>query len=219
MASSTRLEPCAKSRNFLKGIGDSMVDWNVSLRMGNQWYDRLVSISRMADRQKQREVMKGFDEDIKKLTVNLKNPGEFAWDFFAKNNPSELLSPRVGGVLVALLLPALDACLIAHARTQLMGQMDQTALALAAFRADHGEYPESLHALVPKYLAKVPDDTFVQEGSPPIHYRRDGKAFVLWSVGINGADDGGRGYDDDPPDDDWVVRPIPPQKKAGDAAN
>ena len=34
--------------------------------------------------------------------------------------------------------------------------------AIAKYRADNGQYPPSLEALVPKYLAKIPPDPFTQ---------------------------------------------------------
>ena len=65
----------------------------------------------------------------------------------------------------------------------------RTALALERYRLAHAEYPEALPALVPQFLAQVPND--VIDGQP-LKYRRtaDGR-FVLYSVGWNETDDGG----------------------------
>jgi hypothetical protein len=68
--------------------------------------------------------------------------------------------------------------------------------ALERYRLAHNEYPETLAALVPQYLALVPRDII---GGQPLHYRRmdDGK-FLLYSVGWNETDDDGKpGSDDD----------------------
>ena len=43
-------------------------------------------------------------------------------------------------------------------------------------------------------VAKVPADIFANDG--PLHYQRRDKGYLLYSVGVNGRDDGGRGYDD-----------------------
>jgi Sigma-70 region 2 len=49
--------------------------------------------------------------------------------------------------------------------------------------------PESLDALAPQFIAKVPHDVI---GGGPLHYRRtDDGQFVLYSVGWNETDDGG----------------------------
>jgi hypothetical protein len=64
-----------------------------------------------------------------------------------------------------------------------------------------------LEALAPKYLAEVPGDLF---SGKPLIYRPSEKGYLLYSVGVNGQDDQGRSYDDDPPGDDLVVRmPLP----------
>jgi hypothetical protein len=61
---------------------------------------------------------------------------------------------------------------------------------LERYRLAHGEYPETLDALAPQFIEKVPHDII---NGKPLHYRRtdDGK-FVLYSVGWNGTDDGGQ---------------------------
>jgi hypothetical protein len=65
----------------------------------------------------------------------------------------------------------------------------QTTLALAAYRADHPLYPESLAALVPKYLPAVPQDPF---SSGVLSYHTTSTGFLLYSVGPNGRDDAGQ---------------------------
>jgi len=74
-------------------------------------------------------------------------------------------------------------------------QFDVTRLAfvLAAYHADRGTYPAKLADLVPKYAAEVPKDIF---NASELHYRQEGGGYLLYSVGINGKDDGGKGYDD-----------------------
>ena len=81
-------------------------------------------------------------------------------------------------------------------------------LALAGYCADHGEYPEKIDSLVPKYLAAVPDDSHDPEGFK-LQYRREGEAYVFWSVGCDGVDDNGRTADDHPAGDDEVINPLP----------
>lgn len=66
----------------------------------------------------------------------------------------------------------------------------QIACALERYRLAHGEYPETLDALVPQFMEAIPHDII---GGQPLHYRRtdDGK-FLLYSVGWNEMDDGGQ---------------------------
>jgi hypothetical protein len=75
------------------------------------------------------------------------------------------------------------------ARGQTAVNLARVSLALERFRLAHGEYPESLDALAPQFIAKLPHDII---GGGPLKYRRtsDGQ-FVLYSVGWNERDDGG----------------------------
>lgn len=74
-----------------------------------------------------------------------------------------------------------------HGQTQL----DQAVLACALerFRLAHGQYPESLDALVPRFIEKMPHDLITGQ---PLKYRRteDG-LYLLYSVGWNEKDDSG----------------------------
>ncbi|HWQ91628.1 MAG TPA: hypothetical protein VN673_08150, partial [Clostridia bacterium] len=82
------------------------------------------------------------------------------------------------------------------------------ACALERYRLAQGKYPDTLDALVPQYVARLPHD--VIDGKP-LRYRlqADGR-FVLYSVGWNQTDDGGklaRGRSDkttDPSQGDWM---------------
>lgn len=69
--------------------------------------------------------------------------------------------------------------------------LQATALALHAYRLEHGEYPIRLTGLVPTYLSEAPPDPFF----PPkkLHYRKlPGRKYLLYSVGPDGKDDGGK---------------------------
>lgn len=64
-----------------------------------------------------------------------------------------------------------------------------TAIAIRRYQLDHdSQLPKSLQALVPSYLNTIPKD--IMDGEP-LHYRRDGQNFHLYSLGENGTDDGG----------------------------
>jgi hypothetical protein len=77
------------------------------------------------------------------------------------------------------------------------------AFALAAFRAEHGRYPAKLDDLAPKYLPTVPNDLFADK---PLIYRSSEHGYLLYSVGPNGKDDGGKTCEVDPQCDDLRVR-------------
>jgi hypothetical protein len=65
----------------------------------------------------------------------------------------------------------------------------RTACALERFRESRGAYPASLDELVPEFLAAVPLD--VIDGAPVRYARSADQSFQLYSIGLNGKDDGG----------------------------
>lgn len=62
------------------------------------------------------------------------------------------------------------------------------AIAMHHHHADHGVYPGSLDALVPKYLAALPPDPYDHAGGP-IKHRGNAHAFTLYYNGANATDD------------------------------
>jgi len=61
-------------------------------------------------------------------------------------------------------------------------------LALRAYQAERGRYPDSLDDLAQAGWA-VPADSFTGE---PYHYRLEGTGFIVWGVGRDLDDDGGK---------------------------
>ena len=110
-----------------------------------------------------------------------------------------------------MLLGALGRVAMRSARAQ--STASQATLACALERhwlkhGSHGSYPESLAALVPQYLAKIPNEAVSTE---PMHYRRTDEGYVLYSVGWDGKDDGGKflKMKDNRETGDWVWRSAP----------
>lgn len=70
-------------------------------------------------------------------------------------------------------------------------RVDALVLALAAqrFHLDHGSYPDTLDALIPTYVQSIPTDRF---SDGPLQYRRTQTGAIVYSVGRDGIDDGGR---------------------------
>ena len=55
-----------------------------------------------------------------------------------------------------------------------------------------GRYPKTLGKLVPRYLPSVPVDPFGGATRPPLRYRLKGSSFLLYSIGSDLQDDGGK---------------------------
>jgi hypothetical protein len=63
----------------------------------------------------------------------------------------------------------------------------RVGLALAAFKAEKGAYPETLDAIAGD-VKPMPIDRF---SGGPLKYARRGDGFILYGVGQNGRDEGG----------------------------
>lgn len=75
-------------------------------------------------------------------------------------------------------------------RNRTIRRLLATELALHIYRAERGEWPASLDALVPDYLPEVPLDPF---SDAPLIYRlaEDQSEYLLYSINVNRVDDGG----------------------------
>jgi hypothetical protein len=114
------------------------------------------------------------------LAAETKSPGPFNW-------------------YERLMLPALGNAAKKFAYGQASVDLARVAIALERYRLAHGEYPASLDALSPQFIAKLPHDVI---NGQPLHYRRTSDPssqssdatsgqFILYSVGWNETDDGG----------------------------
>ncbi len=64
-----------------------------------------------------------------------------------------------------------------------------TAIALERHRLKHGHYPDTLAKLIPDYLTKLPQDPM--DGRAMRYRLNPDRTFTLWSVGLDGTDNGG----------------------------
>jgi hypothetical protein len=62
-------------------------------------------------------------------------------------------------------------------------------LALRCYQSEQGRAPTNLEQLVPAYRQRVPTDPFSRR---PMIYRPKGTNWLLYSVGEDGVDDGGK---------------------------
>jgi hypothetical protein len=91
-------------------------------------------------------------------------------------------------VVTALLMPAMIKAQEAAQRSRADLRCAVVGVALERYRRDHGNWPASLEALVPRYLSAVPADPC--DGKPLRSTRRpDG--VLVYSVGPDRVDNGG----------------------------
>lgn len=76
------------------------------------------------------------------------------------------------------------------------GRMTETAIAIRRYQLRHDRLPSNISALVPDFMPAVPRDPM--DGQPLRYRHLDAGDFLLYSVGLDGKDDGG---DPRPPDE------------------
>jgi hypothetical protein len=91
--------------------------------------------------------------------------------------------------LSAMFLPELSSSVRVENKGFAQIRSATAALAVEHFRLAHGQLPENMNELVPQFLPTVPSDPF--DGAP-LRYHRLAKGYVIYSVGRDGHDDGGR---------------------------
>ncbi|HEV3143531.1 MAG TPA: hypothetical protein VGZ47_06555 [Gemmataceae bacterium] len=203
--SSAPLPP--KENPFFSRVFTHSVNYDPAFRNANRYYDRLAASMRIPDRaQRERETATIITE-IRAARLEAITPDTFIKkEFFGPSYRGK----KIGEILVGTLLPAFDKLVSATDRLEQTHRNLHLAFALAAYHADHRRYPEALAELAPKSIDQIPDDLF---SGKPLIYRLEGDGYLLYSVGVNGINDGGRGYDDDPKGDDLVIRmPVPEPK-------
>ncbi|HEV7280024.1 MAG TPA: hypothetical protein VGN57_07400 [Pirellulaceae bacterium] len=98
--------------------------------------------------------------------------------------------------MTLLMLPAVEASAKAFLRGEATARLAETAIACERYRLANGELPPKLDDLVPEFLPSVPADPFDRQ---PLRYVVSDSGALLYSIGIDQADDGGL---EDPVDGD-----------------
>lgn len=109
-------------------------------------------------------------------------------------------------VFSKLLIPSATGVSLKKATIEAKILAARAGLACKIYQNRHGTFPEELSQLVPDILSEVPTDPF---SGKSLIYRRTPSGFIVYSVGSNGKDDGGRETRQitkivAEKDDDWV---------------
>jgi hypothetical protein len=177
-------------------VTDRRVDWDRVLRIVNEGFDQAVEIYRTPITARRRSRVERLKDDAFR-SARAANPRNRAG--FARLLPagSEELSREVGCLLLAGVLTGYAAVVQDEIRTGVAVDQRDIAWALAEYRNDRGEYPPALKDLSPKYMPEIPKDPFAAGSAADYHYLRRGTGYLLYSVGPDGRDDGGRNASDD----------------------
>ncbi len=206
--------------NFLKDIGDlpdqvriakgplEHMNWDPGLRKANKLFDRVSAALRLDTREKREVELDAIEEELLELKKSIKESVDLANVLMGAGVTPEYRGEVVGKLLLTYLTPSVRKVQTASDRSEQSHRNQQLAFAIAAYQRDQKSYPRSLADLTPKYLAKIPGDLF---SGKEMFYRPNGNGFLIYSVGVNGIDDEGRWYDDEPRGDDPNVR-VPAKK-------
>ncbi|MHB0936514.1 MAG: hypothetical protein ACYC6A_09010 [Armatimonadota bacterium] len=128
-----------------------------------------------------------FDEYMQAMMTRARRP-------YQQLGPLPPTSIGIGDLLVQHQLNVIKAIPFAFTRRDTLKRLLLVSLALRQYRVEHGRYPKQLADLTPAYLAEIPDDPFALKA--PFRYRLTGDTYLLYSVGPDGQDDGGKAISD-----------------------
>jgi hypothetical protein len=116
------------------------------------------------------------------------------WPFYRQREGlAEIRAELKAGSLMARLLgslyPDYEAPFLKEATLEAVILATRTGLACRLYMKNTGRFPENLEALVPEYLAAAPIDPFTGR---PLVYRLSADGILIYSLGSNQKDDGGR---------------------------
>lgn len=170
------------------------LDWNRSLRAVNRHYDRLVAASKKPRLQRKEELIQ-INQDISSEY----GTGEFRFSAILVmifGSPFQgTHSDDISDAIISMGTLSVGQLMTAHDVTMMKLELAKLALALAACKADKGEFPTSLNELRGKYIPEIPLDIF---SGKPLVYRRVDKGYLLYSVGDDMKDDGGKDLGGEP---------------------
>lgn len=177
-------EPKAKNK-LMKSITVSGREWGLN-------HDQQ---HRMIEYLKRKQSFKPEQDDLESTYRELKTAHDEAFPERLKDF-SDVLHRRVaeatenGFLLSSWWFEGNDKSVRREASCLANLRLDTVAVALEEFRAAQGNgYPDALSALVPTYLQFVPADPF---DGQPMRYRKEGTGYLLYSIGPDLKDDGGR---------------------------
>jgi hypothetical protein len=179
-----------------------LIDWREVLEVGNDQFDSAVAALREPGIPRQQAAWERFHRDLTAMHESVKRL-DFNKLPLSQQLSRKAMSREIGKIMITSFFPAVRATSEAEYRVQTRMALDQVGFALTAYNAAHGTYPKELKELVPDYIAQVPPDPFTEQ---PLHYARGADGFLLYSVGLNGKDDGGAATGQKDSSDDIAIR-------------
>ncbi len=146
-------------------------NWDADLRLANRYFDRMVGGMNAGDLKEREAAYKACTD----ILVSLSKPKLSDYD-------------DAGQICLRLMLVSVGMAQSIRDQNCVRRDLSIVALALAAYKAEKGKYPEKLQDLSPDYLKTLPKDFY---SGKDFLYKLKGSGFVVYSVGEDGKDDGG----------------------------
>ncbi len=170
---------------------------------GGWLYREQLSYNRLFDK----KILAGVDWDAGKIEPKTIENNAASLENLETN---ELSLVRQHLLFSRLMLPAFNNLAKKSSYAQAHTDEANVACALERYRLAKGQFPETLDALRPQFIQNIPHD--VIDGGPLKYRRTDDGQFILYSIGWNESDDGGKSAMGDIGRGDWLWPPYPSGK-------
>ena len=170
-------------RGIFVGSAAANSDWDGILRASNERFDRVVAAFKIQEIRERSSTLQAIESEYAARAAQQSGAAAGIRNLITGNTYKSITE-----VLFGMGLPSVTALAKAEAGARVRFEVVVVAFALEQYRADHGAYPGTLDALVPKYLVDPPIDGFSGE---PLVYKPSERGYTLYSIGVNGKDDDG----------------------------
>ncbi len=166
-------------------------DWDAVMREGNEYFDKQMEIAKIPFRWQRHHASQEMRRALSQKWVRVRTRLQLI-----ERHPALLVlkfRKYATDVTSVGMLDFMSSAPIGHTwsrdTAQQQAHLADIFIALVWFKRTQRRYPKSLDDLTPKYLTAIPLDPFSAAG---FRYQQREKGFLLYSVGRNGKDEGGR---------------------------
>jgi hypothetical protein len=176
-------------------------DWDEPMRVCNRWHDRAVQAMSITSRRQRMAELNRLNDELRALRDSTTD-SKILEDRLAIADRKER-GAIIGELLTATLMTSFVQAREAQDRVTARIRLSRLGMALVCHRSEQGNFPANLGELRPAIAEPGLTDPFTDKA---FVYKPDENGFVLYSLGSNEQDDGGRTYGEAEGVDDLVVR-------------
>lgn len=162
-----------------RAYGNAMLERLQPLQLGGFYYQNQLALNQL----------------YPEMTASLVDVERHRFNISLLDQHSQKVEGQLTGyhpytIFAKMLIPAFSSAAKGVGAAQATIDQAVVACALERYRLGKGQYPKTLDALTPQFLDKVPPD--IMDGKPMRYRREADSTYVLYSIGLNGKDDGGK---------------------------